>query len=356
MNPFTDAAPFVIPSMNQVRLVDLPGVPIPLAWRSKTGYQLLGSRALAAQIRRQAGLFHLPANLPDADLIRRLDACFTEGDQTIHTAAWAVAEENGRKLALHLLTLLRGDPVNRAVRPDWQAEQWDFWAQIRTVYTGGGIMAGHLGPIAAATAQAFIRAHGFAAFTVAVPPHAAQLPLYGAARTAPADAAMLVFDFGQTAVKRAIAHSPHHLESLPNLPTPCARLPFGRHETAAAQTLGRLLDMVAETWTAVAASGVPLSSQIALVLACYLLDGQPRPEDWSCYGRLQQFTSHLETYLSQHLSLRLQRPIHAHLLHDGQAAAMPFAGQAHTAVITFGTALGIGFPPENDDSQLTIHP
>ncbi|MCB8986778.1 MAG: hypothetical protein H6661_03395 [Ardenticatenaceae bacterium] len=169
----------------------------------------MGSRALAAQIRRQAGLFHLPATLPDADLIRRLDACFTEGDQTIRTAARAVAEEYGRKLALHLLTLLRGDPVNRVVRPGWQAEHWAFWAQIRTVYTGGGLMAGHLGPTAVATAQDFIHRHGFPNFTVAVPPHAAQLPLYGAARLTPPEAAMLVFDFGQTAVKRAVAYFVH---------------------------------------------------------------------------------------------------------------------------------------------------
>ncbi len=356
MNPFTDAAPFVIPSMNRVRLVDLPGVPIPLAWRSKTGYQLLGSRALAAQIRRQAGPLHLSANLPDSDLIRCFDTCFTEDDQAIRAAAQCVAEEYGRKLALHLLTLLRGDPVNRAVRPDWQAEHWAFWAQIRTVYTGGGLMAGHLGPIAAATAQTFIRCHGFPDVTVTVPPHAAHLPLFGAARLTPPDAAMLVFDFGQTAVKRAIAQSPHHLDLLPSLPTPCANTHSSTDPDAAALLRDRLIDIVADTWTAAAAQAVPLADSLAIVLACYLLHGQPRPEDWGCYGRLQQFAPHLQTYLSQQISQRLNRPLHITLLHDGQAAAMPFAGQAQTAVITFGTALGIGFPPPStiENRQSTI--
>ncbi len=355
MNPFTDAAPFVIPSMNRVRLVDLPGVPIPLAWRSKTGYQLLGSRALAAQIRRQAKSLRLPANLPDADLIRRLDACFT-GSAAAARTAQCIAEEYGRKLALHLLTLLRGDPVNRVVRPDWQAAHWDYWAKIRTVYTGGGLMAGHLGPTAVATAQDFIRRHGFPDVTVAVPPHAAHLPLYGAARLTPPDAPMLVFDFGQTAVKRALAYSSTRLDLLPSLPTPCSDISFSRAAAAAAQTRDRLLDLVAETWTAVTASGAAPGSHIAIVLACYLLNGQPRPEDWGCYGRLQHFAPHLQTYLSQQLSWRLRRPIQVRLLHDGQAAALPFAGQQHTAVITFGTALGIGFPPETADFQLTITP
>ncbi len=348
MNPF-DNPPYAIPSMNQVRIVDLPGMFIPLAWRNKSGYQLLGSRFLAAQIRRQAHPLRLPTDLPDSDLIRQFDACFT-GDTATRATAQAIAEEYGRKLALHLLALLRGDPINRVVRPAWSAEHWEFWTQIHTVYTGGGIMAGHLGAIAAATAQAVIRAHGFPAFTVTVPPHAAELPLYGAARLAPPNAAMLAFDFGQTAVKRAIVHQPDSLEILASLPTPCARLPFGRNESAATHTLNRLLEITTETWTAVTASGVSLSDKIAIVLACYLLAGQPRQEDWSCYGRLQQLTPHLQTYLSQQISQRLQRPIQAHLLHDGQAAAMPFAGQQHTAVITFGTALGIGFPPP----QLTV--
>ncbi len=350
MNPFTDTAPFVIPSMNQVRLMDLPGIPIPLPWRSQTGYQLLGTPALAAQIRRQAKQLSLPADTPDADLIRQFDGRFTDGRTAVPPIARAIAQEYGHKIALHLLTLLRGDPINRVVRPGWRAEHWAFWAQIRTIYTGGGLMAGHLGPIAAATAQDFIRRHGFPDVTVTVPPHAAQLPLFGAARLTPPAAAMLVFDFGQTAVKRAIAQSPHHLDLLPSLPTPCAAAPD------AAALRDRLIDIVADTWTAAAAQAIPLADSLAIVLACYLLNGQPRPEDWGCYGRLQQFAPHLQTYLSQQISQRLNRPLRVTLLHDGQAAAMPFAGQAQTAVITFGTALGIGFPPASDNSQLTIDP
>ena len=147
-----------------------------------------------------------------------------------------------------------------------------------------------------------------------------------------------------------------HLDLLPSLPTPCSDISFSRAATAAAQTRDRLLDIISETWTAVTATGLTPASHIAIVLACYLLHGQPRPEDWGCYGRLQQFAPHLQTYLSQQISQRLNRPLHITLLHDGQAAAMPFAGQAQTAVITFGTALGIGFPPPStiDNRKSTI--
>jgi hypothetical protein len=351
MNPFTCATPFVIPSINKVRIIDLPGISIPLPWRSKIGYRLLGSHALAAQIRQQAGLLHLPTGLSEPDLIRRFDACFTAGGEVAH-AAQTIAEEYGLKLALILLTLLRGDPINRVVRPGWRAEHWAFWAQICTIYTGGGLMAGHLGPIAAATAQDFIRRHGFPHVTVQVPPHAGELPLYGAARLAPPEGRTLVFDFGQTAVKRAIIHQTH-LIPLPTLPADCPDLSFSHDPVHAAYTRDHLLTIVADTWQAAAATDSYLADTAVIVLACYLLDGHPRPEDWGCYGRLQLLAPHLQSYLSQQISQRLGRPIQAHLLHDGQAAALPFAGQPYTAVLTFGTALGIGFPPRQSPDMRT---
>ncbi len=93
-----------------------------------------------------------------------------------------------------------------------------------------------------------------------------------------------------------------------------------------------------------------------MILACYLLNGQPRYEDWGCYGRLQQFSPHLQTYLAEQVSAQMAQPIQIELLHDGQAAALPYTGTPHRAVMTFGTALGIGFPAVNDAHLRPISP
>ena len=49
----------------------------------------------------------------------------------------------------------------------------------------------------------------------------------------------------------------------------------------------------------------------------------------------------------ERVSAELDRRISVKLLHDGTAAATTYAGERHTAVITIGTALGIGFPSED---------
>ncbi len=348
MNPFTEGPHFVLPSMNRVRLVDLPGLAVPLAWQNKQGYQLLGRRALVRQIRRDTAVLQLNPHAPD--LLHQFDACFESPDDGVRETAVSIAHEYGRKLAFHQLVLKRADAVNRVVRSDWQAAHWNYWAQIRQVWLGGGLMAGHCGAVAAAEAQTFIRRHGFPGYTLAVSPHAASLPLLGAARAAPPAApAMLVFDFGQTAVKRAVAHYRDgvlvKLTVLRSLPAGCPHLDWSQDRSLASQTRDRILHVVGETWMEVEAHGVRLCDTLTLVLACYLLHGQPRPEDWGCYGRLQQFAPHLASYLAAQLEPRIGQPVQINLLHDGQAAALPYAGQPHSAVITFGTALGIGFPP-----------
>lgn len=342
--------------MNRVRLVDLPGLNVPLAWQNKTGFQLLGQQALRQQIQRQTAVLHLNAH--DPHLFHQFDACFDSPQVSVRETALDIAREYGRKLAYHQLVLKRADAVNRAVRPDWQAAHWRFWAQIEQVWLGGGLMAGRLGPLAAAEAQAFMRQHGFPDYTLTVSEHAASLPLLGAARTAlPSTRAMLVFDFGQTAVKRAIAHYQNDvlvdLLPLPGLPADCTNIGWSREKRLAEQTRDRILQVVAQTWSEIGSesTGRPLADTVTLVLACYLLNGQPRPEDWGCYGRLQLFGPNLAAYLSQQIGQRVGRDIQVQLLHDGQAAALAYAGQSHSAVITFGTALGIGFP-EDDDACL----
>ena len=43
---------------------------------------------------------------------------------------------------------------------------------------------------------------------------------------------------------------------------------------------------------------------------------------------------------------------HIDFVHDGTAAAKAYAGAANTAVITIGTALGVGFPPPRQSLML----
>lgn len=349
-NPFLQRPFPVIPSLNQVRIMDLPGLAVPNWVKGKSGFDLLSSFALRQRVSAKAAILHL--NPDDPHLLHKFDDCLTAVSHPFHTAAQQIAEEYGRSLAYLLLTLKRGDAINQQARPDWQPQHWAFWAQIETVWLGGGLLAGNLGQTAVPLARELVQQCGFPDFRLALAANGRHLPLVGLARTAvPGTQTMLLFDFGQTAVKQAIAHyeqdSLARLTLLPSLPSPCAAVfNLSQNVDDIAHFAEVVLDSVADSWRAAAAAEAALSHTVAISLACYLLDGQPRREDVGCYGRLQHITPHLHQFLTDGLRQRLG-PVAVSLWHDGAAAALFQAGAAKTAVITFGTAMGIGFPPEN---------
>ncbi len=193
---------------------------------------------------------------------------------------------------------------------------------------------------------------GFPNFSIKSSPYAAHLPLIGVARDAPINAeAMLVFDFGQTSVKRAVALYEAgfltEIRVLPSFASPCTDLNLNKDPILARQTFDQMLDIVCTTWRQVEGQ-FSLAHQLAMSLACYLLDGHPIKEyDWGCYGRLQALTNHVQTMFTEQVAARLQIPIQVRLHHDGAAAAMVYAGEGKTAVLTFGTAIGNGYPSED---------
>jgi hypothetical protein len=156
------------------------------------------------------------------------------------------------------------------------------------------------------------------------------LPLVGCARHAPHETkSMLVFDFGQTAVKRGVSGYENgvliRLDTFPSLPSP-------NPQGAGAELLRQMVEIVKTTRTL---SGID-SPHIVLSVASYITDGQPAEDAF--YGRLRE-CGNATHVLSDALSAGVK------LLHDGTAAAHTYAGLKNTAVITIGTALGVGFTP-----------
>ena len=84
-----------------------------------------------AQVRRDAALI--------------VGRALTGDDPVARAAAQDIAARLGANLGWLLIAIQRGDEVNRAVRPDWRAADWQQWAAIRTVWLGGGLASGPLG-------------------------------------------------------------------------------------------------------------------------------------------------------------------------------------------------------------------
>lgn len=348
-------------SVNRVQIVDLPGLSIDEAVRGRRAHDLLSSRAIIRYAREMAEALDLPSAFAQDTLYTRrelprfVDGCLNSPDEKRRAAAQAIGRRLGRNLGHILVTLHRGDAVNRAARQDWTDDDWARWALIERVWLGGGMMSGQLGASIVEQAHAFLAESGYAdQITLAASPHAGALPLLGAGRYLPAAADhALCLDFGHTLVKRACLSLTkgslvrwHPYASLatgldwlnaPNAPNPAT----GRW------VLDFIADAVAQTLDQCLADGHIPGADVMLSVAAYVEGGRLLGN--GLYANLSTLADDARPLLAAAMSARTGRETSVHLIHDGTAACAVHAGEPNTAVLLVGTALGIGFPPVDAD-------
>ena len=341
-------------SLNRVRIVDLPGVAREASVKGKTAYELLSAQALTDYLREHADALRLDAGLSDAaHLPVAFDRCFEADNKHIRAAAEEAAGHFGRRLGYLILTLKRGDAANRRAREEWDDSYWAYWASIREIWLGGGLVSGHLGRRLRQYAQAVLAEAGATDCALHLSAYPSVLPLVGAARCFPPESqAGLVFDFGHSYIKRACAlYEGGTLVAL-RLLSPLAADWTELAEDPASQAgrwAERVVNVVADTWQAACTSGLTPAPVMVASIASYVVDGQPAAYDRGIYAQLRVISDNLGRWLAQHVGERLGHPVEIDLLHDGTAAARTYAGTAHAAVIMLGTALGVGFPPCTDE-------
>ncbi len=347
-------------SLNRVRIVDLPGFDLDPGIVGHTAFELVSAAALSALIRVAAADLSLSPVLddpaPDAlGLHRVFDRILRDTSGPYHAAAETIARTIGRRLGWILLALRRGDAANRAARAEWDASYWDHWAGIRQVWLGGGLVSGAAGDTIRRGALDVFAQAGIDDMTIRVSPYRAYLPLVGAARRVPAECrSALVFDFGGTFIKRAraVIDDGTLAALVPLDPVPTDREAITQQAddpTAwAARLLDHVLDIITQTWRDASRTDAPPCPAISGSIAAYIRDGRPLLAQHGYYMQLLRLADNVEDLLAGRLRESLGAPIAVRLVHDGTAAATAHAGEPRAAVITIGTALGIGFPPPPD--------
>jgi hypothetical protein len=346
-----------IASINRVRIVDLPGVALDEDVRGRLAFDLLGLDALAVMVRARPADLRLsdndardPRNLPLL-LSRRLES----PDAAVRDSAREVAARFGRRLGYLLLTLKRGDPVNRQARPDWDGSYWSHWSGIRDVWLGGGLASGALGEEIRSAAVRVLR-DGEADCSLHLSPLGALLPLVGAARRLEASALpALVSDFGQSQVKLGVAHyreaSLSLLEVPPAIPTSTLLAAGGQHELDLAGTAENMVRLLGHHWSEQTARVGGLRGEIVVSVASYVRSNHPIPrEGGGIYQEMASFTDGFGEWMSGRLTVQAGNRLEVRLMHDGTAAAFNYAASDRTAVILLGTALGVGFAASDETS------
>lgn len=319
------------PSLNRLKIGGLPiGFP-----GETNGFALLSSAALNLLIEEQATRNNFPLNdYSERERPFLLDQWLESSDAGLRRSAESIVETMGTRLAALIAVLWRGDGPS------------DKWLAVKNVWLGGGLAAGKWASRMVEAARQHFPALGITDWTLNLARYPAIMPLIGAARYAPADAAQaIVLDFGGTYIKRAVASYENGvLTALTLLSNQPARYLVHTSEGVKRSDIqplfDHMVDVITETWHESSARPAPL---IAFSLASYIEDGQPVSD--AGYGLLRLLSSDVTGYFQEILSLKLGQSVRVRLLHDGSAAATAIAHEPDAAIIMLGTALGSGFPP-----------
>jgi hypothetical protein len=321
--------------------------------RGKTMGQCLSTQAIHTQLRQQSTDLGLENVADDQLLSAYFDLLQRVQSDSCHPAT-LLALGIGRRFGYMLRALHEGDTHNRAQRPEWDASYWSHWTQVRHVYLAGGLARIPFGALLRQGACQVLRAQNIP-IELGITPYPVYQPLIGASRLLPADGQTqaLVLDFGQTNVKRAIAHYDidNTLTGLSLLPSVPSLMPKDADDL---QTM--MLNIIRES-----AEFLPTPPQhIALSIAAYISDEGIHPQQGGRFGLMREWSDLPASVLAQSLSTTWGEMPIVRMVHDASAAALHAHGRSATATVTMGTALGIGFSDSFQrvlpvSQRLTLH-
>ena len=102
-----------------------------------------------------------------------------------------------------------------------------------------------------------------------------------------------------------------------------------------------IIKTIAETWEEVESKYSRPCSTISVSIANDLIDNK---FFGGGYGKLRLLSDNLQQEIEAEVSNLIDRDIEISFIHDGTAAADAYAGTDNSVMLSFGTAIGVGFP------------
>ena len=342
-------------SINRLEIIDIPDVDIDAEVKGKKGREVMSSPVLIEYIKNDAQRLKLDVDeIPEVELPIYLNQCLEAEDLEVRLTAENIARRLGRNLGYILLVLKRGDEINQQAREDWTQKHWDYWQQVENIIFTGGLCNGNLGQrLKYYIAKVFDEANT-PKYEIKIAQKPSLVSIIGAARHIPQKYnSALVFDFGQTLIKRGVANYQgeklkeiEQLSSLKSKYVEARTFENEKEEKRAAEKLkDYIISVVKRTWDQVESKGFKPCGTIAISIANNLVDGK---FFGGGYGKLRLIENDVQQLIAKKLSDLIGEKIEVLFIHDGTAAADAFAEINDSVMLTFGTAIGVGFPLAKD--------
>ena len=343
-------------SLNRLKIVDIPNINIDYEVKGKLGSEIMSHERLIEYIKKDAKRLKLDLdNISESKLPIYLNKSLESNDLEVRLAAENIARRLGRNLGHILLVLKRGDEINQKARKDWNHKHWAYWKEVEKIIFTGGLCNGNLGKRFKYYIEEVFAEADTAKYKIRIAKKPSLVSIIGAARHTPKQCnTALVFDFGQTLIKRSVAkYQEENLKEIYQLSSMESRhVKKWRFENKAEEKIKAeklkdyIISVIEKTWNEVESQGFKPCSTIAISIADNLVNGK---FTGGGYGKLRLIKEDVQQLISKKISDIVGRKIELLFIHDGTAAADAFAGVKDSAMITLGTAIGIGFPLEKNN-------
>ena len=248
-------------------------------------------------------------------------------------------------MAKVLGTLFKPSELSKTNRDNWTNEHWNYWQTIENIYLVGGLTSPILTQIFYSEVMKHFKELNINNKVITFIEGSSNLGTQGLA-TIVKDGDYLLFDFGQTNIKRA-RHFKKYNHVVIDTILPSIKSDYLFYKTKNDEEVKKIakkldkyiLSIIEDTVKQVAFNG----SKIYMSIANYVCDGMIYLNRGG-YGKLAYLAPNYEEYLAEKLSNIMGKEISIKLFHDTSAMALVFKNEKNSAVISLGTAFGIAFP------------
>lgn len=263
---------------------------------------------------------------------------------SVRTKAKELAEIYGNRLAKVLSTLFNPSELSKRNRTNWTSIHWEYWKTIQHIYLVGGLTSPILTKIFLEQIHQEFDLNQINNVTVTFV-HGSQNMGTRGLSTLVENGEYLLFDFGQTNIKRA-----HHIKHDGKLQLDAILDPLESKylfyksvsEEEIRETACLLDDYIVNTIVQTAKEVDFTGLHINLAIANYVSKGTIYSARGG-YGKLAFIADNYQEHLQERLRKHYHKDITVSLFHDTSAMALLY-DLPNTAVISLGTAFGVAFP------------
>lgn len=338
-------------SINKVFIEKMPTTKINQDIKGKIASEIFSTQLFIDEIKKNSKELNLNLSAIDEKMLPLyFEKCLDDEKECVRNKAHEIVKSFAERLAVILLVLKKGEKENRIKRPDWDDTNWEYWGKIRTVILVGGLASSNLGKALKYYVDGVLK--GEKAYEIKLVENAAEIGIIGAVSYLPSDnneSYNLIFDFGQTFIKRSIVKRVggkiSQITKLQKIKADFVQWEYEDHllEKAEANNLNKYIQkVIIQTIEEAKEKQIHISNHIVISIANYVQNGSF--VNRGGYGKLRLISSNYEEYISKILSERLDEKIIIKFIHDGTSMASAFKNYPNSVCISLGTAFGIGFP------------